>query len=47
MKEQETIEKCMSIVDGFDGNESEYIVLLYKLIDECQTRIEITEMELE
>lgn len=33
MNEQEIIEKCLSIAGSFEGNDHEYIVLLYKIIN--------------
>ncbi|MCD8252737.1 MAG: hypothetical protein LUD40_12435 [Phocaeicola dorei] len=47
MNKEEIIEKCLSLVDSFSGSDSEYLDLLRELIDECETRSEITKMELE
>lgn len=47
MNKEEIIEKCLSLVDSFNGSDSEYLDLLRELIDECETRSEITKIELE
>lgn len=47
MNKEEIIEKCLSLVDSFNGSDSKYLDLLCELIDECETRSEITKMELE
>lgn len=47
MSKEEIIQECLSEIDGFEGSDSEYLDLLYELIDECKIRIEGKEMELE
>ncbi len=47
MNKEEIIKKCLSIIDGFDGSDTEYLDLLHELIDECEIRVEGKEMELE
>lgn len=47
MSKEEILTDCLSKIDGFDGSDSEYLDLLYELIDECEIRIEGKEMELE
>lgn len=47
MNIEEIIKECLSMIDGFDGSDSEYLDLLHELIDECKIRIEGKEMELE
>lgn len=47
MNRKETIENSLSLIDDFKGSDSEYLELLREIIDECETRIEIVEGELE
>lgn len=47
MNKEEIIEQCLSMIDSFDGSDSDYLDLLHELIDECKIRIEGKEMELE
>ena len=45
-KKEEIIKQCLSLIDGFDGSDIEYLELLHELTDECEIRIEGKEMEL-
>ncbi len=47
MSKEEIIKECLSLIDGFDGSDTEYLDLLHELIDECEIRMEGKEMELE
>jgi hypothetical protein len=47
MNKEKIINQCLSMIDGFDGSDSDYLDLLHELMDECETRIEGKEMELE
>ena len=47
MNKEKIINQCLSMIDGFDGSDSDYLDLLHELIDECEIRIEGKEMELE
>ncbi len=47
MDKKQIIESCLSLVDSFNGTDSEYLALLRELISECETRSEIIEVELE
>ena len=46
MNKEEIIKQCLSLIDGCDGSDTEYLELLHELIDECEIRIEGKEMEL-
>ena len=46
MNKEEIIKQCLSLIDGFDGSDIEYLELLHELTDECEIRIEGKEMEL-
>ena len=46
MNKEKIINQCLSMIDGFDGSDSDYLDLLHELMDECETRIEGKEMEL-
>lgn len=46
MNKEEIVKQCLSMIDGFDGSDSEYLSLLHELVDECEIRIEGKEMEL-
>ena len=46
MNKEEIIKQCLSLIDGFDGSDTEYLELLHELIDEWEIRIEGKEMEL-
>lgn len=47
MDKDEIIKKCLSMIDGFDGGDSEYLDILHELIDESRIRIEGKELEME
>ena len=47
MNKEKIINQCLSMIDGFDGSDSDYLDLLHELMDECEIRIEGKEMELE
>ena len=42
MNKEEIIKQCLSLIDGFDGSDIEYLELLHEL----EIRIEGKEMEL-
>ena len=46
MNKEKIINQCLSMIDGFDGSDSDYLDLLHELMDECEIRIEGKEMEL-
>jgi hypothetical protein len=47
MNLDEIVKNCMSMIDGFDGGDDEYLAMLNEIIDECEVRIEGKEMEME
>lgn len=46
MNKEKIINQCLSMIDSFDGSDSDYLDLLHELMDECEIRIEGKEMEL-
>ena len=47
MNYEEIVQKCLSMIDGFDGSDSDYLHLLGEMVDECKIRIETKKMEME
>lgn len=41
MDKEDFIKECLSTIDGYSGSDSEYLDILYEIVDECKTRIEI------
>ena len=46
MNKEEIIKQCLSLIDGFDVSDIEYLELLHELTVECEIRLEGKEMEL-
>lgn len=47
MNYEEIVKECLSMIDGFDGSDSDYLHLLGEMVDECRIRIETKKMEME